>query len=64
VQPIDQDATVLSVVMDLAERQMWLASGSPCTHPFEPLSFGGLLDKPGSLSGARNAVLSQNVSNG
>lgn len=63
VQPIDQDATVLSVVMDLAERQMWLASGSPCTHPFEQLSFGGLLDKPSSLSGARDAALSQTVSN-
>jgi len=44
------------VVMDLAERQIWLASGNPCTHPFEPLSFGGLLDKPGSLSGARSKL--------
>jgi isopenicillin-N N-acyltransferase-like protein len=63
MRPIDQDATVLSVVMDLAQRQMWLASGNPCTHPFEQLSFGGLLDKPSSLSGARDAALSQTVSN-
>jgi isopenicillin-N N-acyltransferase like protein len=55
VQPVEQDATVLSVVMDLAERQMWLASGNPCTHPFEQLSFGQLLDKPSSLSAARDA---------
>ena len=48
---------MLSVVMDLAERQMWLASGNPCTHPFEPLGFGQLLDKPGSLSTARDATL-------
>ena len=63
-QPIDRDATVLSVVMDLAERQMWLASGSPCTHPFEQLSLGGLLDKPSVLSAARDAALSQTVSDG
>ncbi len=58
-QPADQGATVLSVVMDLAERQMWLASGNPCTQPFEPLGFGQLLRKPSSLSGARDAALSQ-----
>jgi isopenicillin-N N-acyltransferase like protein len=45
--------------MDLAERQMWLASGNPCTHPFEPLSFGQLLRKPTSLSGARDAASSR-----
>jgi isopenicillin-N N-acyltransferase-like protein len=56
-QPIDRDATVLSVVMDLAERQMWLASGSPCTHAFEQLSFGGLLDKPSALGRARRGSL-------
>jgi isopenicillin-N N-acyltransferase like protein len=50
-------ATVMSVVMDLAERRMWLASGNPCTHPFEPLSFGELLDKPSSLSAAKDAAL-------
>jgi isopenicillin-N N-acyltransferase like protein len=55
-QPAQQGATVLSVVMDLAERQMWLASGNPCAHPFEPLSFGGLLDKPRSLSSARGGA--------
>lgn len=50
-------ATVMSVVMDLAERQMWLASGNPCTHPFETLSFGQLLHKPTSLATARDAAL-------
>jgi isopenicillin-N N-acyltransferase like protein len=63
-QPVDLGATVVSVVMDLAGRQMWLASGNPCTHPFEQLSFGGLLDKPSALSAARDAALSQTVSDG
>lgn len=58
----DRWATVMSVVMDLAERQLWLASGNPCTHPFEPLSFGQLLDKPSSLSAARDAVLARDRS--
>jgi isopenicillin-N N-acyltransferase like protein len=49
VEPVERGATVMSVVMDLAERQMWLASGNPCTHPFEPLGFGQLLAKPSSL---------------
>jgi isopenicillin-N N-acyltransferase-like protein len=59
--PVDQGSTVVSVVMDLAERQMWLASGNPCTHPFELLGFGQLLDKPGSLSAARDAALPRAV---
>lgn len=45
----EQWATVMSVVIDPAERLLWLASGNPCTHEFEPLSFGPLLDKPTSL---------------
>ena len=46
-------ATVMSVVMDLAAGQLWLASGNPCTQPFEALSLGELLDKPSPLARAR-----------
>ena len=31
---MDQYATIASLVMDLTERRMWLASGNPCTAPY------------------------------
>jgi isopenicillin-N N-acyltransferase-like protein len=31
---VDQYATIASLVMDLTERRMWLASGAPCTAPY------------------------------
>jgi len=31
---VDQYATIASLVMDLTERRMWLASGTPCTAPY------------------------------
>jgi len=32
---LEQGATIASLVMDLTAKQMWLASGPPCTTPFE-----------------------------
>lgn len=32
---LEQGATIASLVMDLGTKQMWLASGVPCTTPFE-----------------------------
>jgi isopenicillin-N N-acyltransferase-like protein len=32
--PSEQGATIASLVMDLAERQMWLAPGNPCQTPY------------------------------
>jgi len=34
---VDQYATIASLVMDLTERRMWLASGNPCTAPYVEL---------------------------
>jgi isopenicillin-N N-acyltransferase-like protein len=31
---VDQYATIASLVMDLTERRMWLASGTPCAAPY------------------------------
>ena len=31
---VDQYATIASLVMDLSEKRMWLASGNPCTAPY------------------------------
>jgi isopenicillin-N N-acyltransferase-like protein len=42
----DRFATVASVVMDPAGRTLWLASGNPCTAPFEPIDYGAFLSKP------------------
>jgi isopenicillin-N N-acyltransferase-like protein len=32
--PCEQGATIASLVMDLTERQMWLAPGNPCQTPY------------------------------
>jgi isopenicillin-N N-acyltransferase-like protein len=39
-------ATIFGLVMDPAERRMWLAPGSPCETPFEPLDLLEVLAKP------------------
>jgi isopenicillin-N N-acyltransferase-like protein len=33
--PCEQSATIVSLVMDLTARQMWIAEGNPCQAPFE-----------------------------
>lgn len=48
-EPARRWATVVSVIMDLDERTMWLSDGNPCEHPHRPLTFGGLLGKPSPL---------------
>ncbi len=42
-------ATIVSVIMDLDDRTMWISAGNPCEHPHRPLTFGDLLDKPSPL---------------
>jgi isopenicillin-N N-acyltransferase like protein len=44
--PLDQGATVASVLMDLDERTMWVADGHPCTTPYRELDYSGFLRKP------------------
>jgi len=42
-------ASVAAAVVDPRERMLWLASGNPCTAPFEPLDYGAFLSKPSPL---------------
>ena len=39
-------ATILALVMDPAEKTLWLAPGNPCSTPFERLDLGDALAKP------------------
>ena len=42
----EQSMTAASIIMDVGARHMWLASGSPCTTPFELLDYAELLAEP------------------
>jgi isopenicillin-N N-acyltransferase like protein len=48
----ERSLTVAAVVMDPARRTLWLASGSPCTDPFEELDYSAFLTKPSALRDA------------
>ncbi|HYZ14285.1 MAG TPA: C45 family peptidase [Actinomycetota bacterium] len=50
MEPLDQGATVASVLMDLDARRMWVADGHPCTSPYRQLDVGGLLAKPSPVT--------------
>jgi isopenicillin-N N-acyltransferase-like protein len=52
----EQWATVMSVIMDLDERTIYLSEGNPCQSPPVELTFGDLLDKPSPLASMRAAV--------
>lgn len=41
----EQEATVVSAVMDLNERKMWIADGNPCTAGFRALDYTGFLGR-------------------
>lgn len=38
VEPIDQSATVASMIMNLSDREIWIADGQPCSHEFRSFS--------------------------
>lgn len=42
LDPVDQDATLASVVMDLDERAIWIADGPPCCTPYGPAAYASL----------------------
>jgi isopenicillin-N N-acyltransferase-like protein len=46
MDPLDQGATVASILMDLDRRRMWVADGHPCTTPYRELDFAAFLSKP------------------
>jgi isopenicillin-N N-acyltransferase-like protein len=60
MDPLDQGATVASVLMDLDERRMWVADGHPCTSPYRELDYAAFLSKPSALRpvASRDALLS------
>ncbi|WP_067968701.1 C45 family autoproteolytic acyltransferase/hydolase [Nocardiopsis trehalosi] len=39
----ERSATLVSVVMDLTARRMWIADGNPCTAPYTEGDYAGLL---------------------
>ena len=43
VPPIDQAATIASLVKDLDERRLWLSDGNPCESRYRELDLSGLL---------------------
>ncbi|SKA05999.1 isopenicillin-N N-acyltransferase like protein [Marinactinospora thermotolerans DSM 45154] len=43
----ERSATIVSVVMSLEERRMWIADGNPCTTPYREVDLGGLLGPRG-----------------
>jgi hypothetical protein len=46
----EEYATVMAVIMDPAERTMWIASGNPCEAEFETLDLATVLAKPSAVS--------------
>jgi len=40
--PLEQGATIASVLMDLNARRLWLATGNPCQAPYEELDISWL----------------------
>jgi len=40
--PLEQGATIASVLMDLSARRLWLAPGNPCQVPYSELDLGWL----------------------
>jgi isopenicillin-N N-acyltransferase-like protein len=51
--PLEQGATIASVLMDLTARRLWVAAGNPCQTPYRELDVGWL-----SAPAAAGAVLS------
>lgn len=43
LDPAERDATIVSAVIDLGRRRMWLADGNPCTAGYRPLDYSGFL---------------------
>lgn len=44
--PLEQAASVASILMELDSRRMWVADGHPCTAPYRELDYGEFLSKP------------------
>ena len=49
VPAVEQSMSVAGVIMEPANRRLWITEGNPCTAPFELLDYGELLSKPSPL---------------
>jgi isopenicillin-N N-acyltransferase-like protein len=47
--PVEQYATVASVLIDLADSALWIADGNPCETPYRRLDYSTFLAKRSSL---------------
>jgi isopenicillin-N N-acyltransferase like protein len=50
--PLEQGATIASVLMDLTARRLWLAAGNPCQTPYAELDVSWLDPAPAGLAPA------------
>ena len=55
--PLEQGATIASVLMDLNARRVWLAAGNPCQVPYTELDLSWLAaPAPAATAASRSAV--------
>jgi len=50
LEPMERNASVASVIMDLNSQTLWLADGNPCQTPYRELEYSALLDKAPGFS--------------
>jgi isopenicillin-N N-acyltransferase like protein len=43
--PVEQGATITSLIMDLQDRVLWIADGNPCSTPYRRVNYGDFLGK-------------------
>ena len=43
LDPVEWDGTIVSAVIDLRRRRVWLADGNPCTTGYRPLDYSAFL---------------------
>lgn len=48
--PIEQGATITSIIMDPHDHVMWLADGNPCSTPYRRIDYADFLAKPSAAS--------------
>jgi isopenicillin-N N-acyltransferase-like protein len=53
--PHDRGATVVSAIMELDDRRLWLSDGSPCETRYRELDYGEFLSKPSPVQAGRRA---------
>ena len=57
LHPLEQGATIASVLMDLTAGQLWVAPGSPCQASYQQLDLSWLGSRPGPNAGPGRVTL-------